>query len=76
MLEKVTGSSGQEHMLKKLKNAEKVNRRKSVRWSAEPVPYLSRLCLKLRESRAAAPKGSMTYAFTQMGNFLVFWPLG
>ena len=32
--------------------------------------------MKLRESRAAAPKGSMTYAFTHMGKFLVFWPFG
>ena len=36
-------------MLKKLKNAEKVNSRKSVRQSAVPVPCLRRLCLKLRE---------------------------
>ena len=31
-------------------------------------------------SRAAAPKGSMTYAFTDMGNFLLLaieiWALG
>ena len=48
-----------------------LNSRKSVRWSAVPVPCLSRLWLKLRGSRAAAPKGSMTYAFTHMGNFLL-----
>ena len=35
------------------------------------MPCLSRLWLKLRGSRAAAPKGSMTYAFTHMGNFLL-----
>ena len=27
-------------------------------------------------SWAAAPKGSMTYAFTHMGKWLGFWPLG
>ena len=49
----------------------KRNSRKSVRWSAVPVPCLSRLWMKLRGSRAAAPKGSMTYAFTHMGDFLL-----
>ena len=48
-----------------------LNSRKSVRWSAVLVPCLSRLWLKLRGSRAAAPKGSMTYAFTHMGDFLL-----
>ena len=47
------------------------SRRKSVRWSAVPVPCLSWLWLKLRGCRAAAPKGSMTYALTHMGNFLL-----
>ena len=60
------------------------NSRKSVRWSAVPVSCLSRLCLKLRGSRAAAPTRSMPCAFTRMGNFFLFlllqeagiWTLG
>ena len=47
------------------------NSRKSVRWSAVPVPCLGRLCLRLWGSRAAAPNGSMTFAFTHMENFLL-----
>ena len=48
-------------MLKKLKNAEKVNSRKSVRWSAVPVaPVFVYVSVMVRG--AAAPKGPMTYA--------------
>ena len=42
---------------------------KSVRWSAVPVaPMLVYVSVMVRG--AAAPKGSMTYVFTHMGNFL------
>ena len=37
VLEKVTRASGQELYAHKAQNAEKVNSRKSVRWSAVPV---------------------------------------
>ena len=40
-------------------------RRKSVRWSAVPMPCLSRLCLKLKGKHGSGP-GSMSYAFTHM----------
>ena len=48
----------------------KKNSRKSVRWSAVPVPCLRRLCLKLKGEQGSGSKGSMTYAFTQ-GDFLL-----
>ena len=33
------------------------NSRKSFRWSAVPVPCLSRLCLKLKGEQGSGPKG-------------------
>ena len=54
------GHLGRSSDLKKLKNAEKVNSRKSVRWSAVPVaPMCVCGCEVVRG--AAAPKGPMTY---------------
>ena len=48
-------------MLKKLKNAENVDIRKSVRWSAVPVaPVFVYVSVMVRG--AVAPKGPMTYA--------------
>ena len=35
----------------------KKNSRKSVRWSAVPVPCLSRLCLKLKGKQVSGPEG-------------------
>ena len=56
-------------MLKKLKNAKKVNSRKSVRWSAVPVPCLSRLCLKLRGEQDSGPEGVDDLRFHTYGEF-------
>ena len=56
-------------MLKKLKNAEKVNSRKSIRWSVVPVPCLSRLWLKLRGEQGSGPKGVDDLCFHTYGGF-------
>ena len=47
------------------------NSHKSVKWSAVPVPAWVGCDWSWRGSRAAASKGSITYAFTHMGNFLL-----
>ena len=54
VLEKVTRASGQEPYAQK---RWKSNSRKSVRWSAAPVPCLSRLWLKLRGKQVSGPEG-------------------
>ena len=47
----------------------KSNSLKNVRWSAVPVPEY--IVVEAGEgSRAVAPNGTMTYAFTLVGNFL------
>ena len=52
---------GRSSRLKMLKNAKKVNGRKSIRWSAVPVaPVFVYVSVMVRG--AAAPKGPMTYA--------------
>ena len=53
VLQKVTRASGQEPYAQKAQNIKKVNRRKSVRWSAVPVPCLGRLWLKLRREQGS-----------------------
>ena len=53
-----------------LAEAVRQNSRKSVRWSAVPVPCLSRLCLKLEGKQGSGPKGVDDLCFTHMGNFL------
>ena len=45
----------------------KKNSRKSVRWSAVPVPCLSRLCLKLRGEQGSGPKGVDDLCFRTYG---------
>ena len=40
---------------KKKEGKMKGNSRKSLRWSAVPVPYLSRLCLKLKGKQGSGP---------------------
>ena len=44
-----------------------INSRKSVRWSAVPVPCLSRLCLKLRGKQGSGPKGVDDLCFHTYG---------
>ena len=39
------------------------NRCKSVRWSAVPVPCISRLCLKLKGKQGSGPKGVNDLSF-------------
>ena len=56
VLEKVTRASGQELYAHKAQKNRKRNSRKSVRWSALPVPCLGRLCLKLREGAGQRPR--------------------
>ena len=45
------------------------NSRKSVRWSAVPVPCLSRLCLKVRGEQGSGPKGVDDLCFHTNGEF-------
>ena len=45
------------------------NSRKSVRWSVVPVPYLSRLCLKLKGEQGSGPKGVNNLCFDTYGEF-------
>ena len=45
------------------------NSRKSVRWSAVPVPYPSRLCLKLRGKQGSGPEGVDDLCFHTYGEF-------
>ena len=47
---------------------ENTNSRKSVRWSAVPVPCLGRLCLKLRE-QGSGPEGVDDLCFHTYGEF-------
>ena len=63
------GLLGSSCMLKKLKNAKKVNSRKSVRWSAVPVPCLSRLCFKLKGKEGSGPIGVDDLCFHTYGGF-------
>ena len=46
-----------------------VNSRKSVRWSAVPVPCLSRLWLKLRGEQGSGPEGVDDLCFHTYGEF-------
>ena len=48
---------------------EKKNSRKSVRWSAVPVPCLSRLWLKLRGEQGSGPEGVDDLCFHTYGGF-------
>ena len=52
---------------KKQKKKKKKNSRKSVRWSAVPVPCLSRLCLKLKGKQGSGPKGVNDLCFHTYG---------
>ena len=45
------------------------NSRKSVRWSAVPVPCLSRLWLKLRGEQGSGPEGVDDLCFHTYGEF-------
>ena len=47
----------------------KWNSRKSVRWSAVPVPCLSRLWLKLRGEQGSGPEGVNDLCFHPYGGF-------
>ena len=47
----------------------KTNSRKSVRWSAVPVPCLSRLWLKLRGEQGSGPEGVDDLCFHTYGEF-------
>ena len=47
----------------------RMNSRKSVRWSVVPVPYLSRLCLKLKGEQGSGPKGVNNLCFDTYGEF-------
>ena len=47
----------------------KNNSRKSVRWSAVPVPCLSRLCLKLSGEQGSGPEGVDDLCFHTYGEF-------
>ena len=55
--------------MKKKKKVEEENSRKSVRWSAVPVPCLSRLCLKLTEEQGSGPEGVDDLCFHTYGGF-------
>ena len=55
--------------MKKKKKVEEENSRKSVRWSAVPVPCLSRLCLKLSGEQGSGPKGVNDLCFHTYGEF-------
>ena len=62
---------------RKKKKKHKENSRQSVRWSAVPVPCPRMVVITVEGgSRAAAPEGSMTYAFTHMRNFLLLIAIG
>ena len=52
-----------------LKNAKKLNSRKSIRWSAVPVPCLSRLCLKSKGKQGSGPEGVDDLCFHTYGEF-------
>ena len=52
---------------RKEKGDKKKNSRKSVRWSAVPVPCLGRLWLKLREEQGSGPKGVDDLCFHTYG---------
>ena len=56
----------------------RVNSRKSVRWSAVPVPVpcLSRLWLKLRGEQGSGPNGVDDLCFHTYGGFLGSGPEG
>ena len=45
------------------------NSRKSVRWSAVPVPCRSRLCLKLKGKQGSGPEGVDDLCFHTYGGF-------
>ena len=53
----------------KKKYVNKINSRKSVRWSAVPVPCLSRLCLRLRGEQGSGPEGVDDLCFHTYGEF-------
>ena len=55
--------------MKKKKKVEEENSRKSVRWSAVPVPCLSRLCLKLSGEQGSGPEGVDDLCFHTCGEF-------
>ena len=68
VLEKVTGSFGQEPYAQNAQNQhQKSNSRKSVRWSAVLMPCLSRLRLKLRREQGSGPKGVDDLCFHTYG---------
>ena len=48
---------------------EEKNNCKSVRWSAVPVPCLSKLCLKLRGEQGSGPEGVDDLCFHTYGEF-------
>ena len=51
------------------KDNKNINSRKSVRWSAVPVPCLSRLWLKLRGEQGSGPEGVDDLCFHTYGEF-------
>ena len=69
MLDKVTGSSRQEPYAQNAQKRQKNNSRKSIRWSAVPMPCLSRLCLKLRGEQGSGPKRIDDLCFHTYGGF-------
>ena len=69
VLEKVTKASGQEPYAQKAQKRQKSNSRKSVRWSAVPMPRLSRMCLKLKGEQGSGPKGVDDLCFYTWGIF-------
>ena len=52
-----------------IKEFKKTNSRKSVRWSAVPVPCLRRLCLKLKGKQGSGSEGVDDLCFHTYGEF-------
>ena len=70
---KIETNGEKEMELEKNKYKRKKNSRKSVRWSAVPVPRLSRLWLQLRGEQGSGPKGADDLCFHTWGNFSSFF---
>ena len=69
VIEKDNGALGRSSELKTLKNAENINSRKSVRWSAVPALCQSELWLKLRGEQGSGPEGVDDLCFHTYGGF-------
>ena len=74
------GIQEQEQRAHKAQKCQKSKSRKSVRWSAVPVPCLSKLCLKFEGKQDSGPKGVDDLCFHIYGEFfppfffLLFFP--